>query len=302
MDQVRIISEKLSFVPFNYEYTFFAPQTDRILVQDLLLSLYGAPGVTHPGGSFGISCNNIFFYIDGKDLTLPLLEELRRLLDASDQVRAKKQYSDALDKWISLLTQLNITDTVKERAIAAALLSTQPLSGNLKSLGDAKVGFGGHLHIFNFLYKEVELAPVSLFQVIKAHNNQNPDEKINPLEIKRLTFSSGPCRLFSPNFSTNNIPTGTLSCQFEILVHDTLEDKLDALQSQLALLQKNIETGLTDIRKLLTSDISKKLREIKTSVDDTSRDITIAKFELLNLQKRIDSLENTSQEILKSIN
>ena len=308
MDQIRTISETINFVPYNYEYTFSAPRTDRLLIQDLLLSIHGAPSFTHPGGALGVSCNNVHFYIDGIDFTEPLLENLRINITKEDPKQIKDQYAFALNKWIELEDKMGAaygnSDLQKEKDIVDKLLSTVPLSSTISQLGEValdKYGWGGNLHIFNFLYKEIDIAPVSLQTIIQNYNANHPADKIEPGKIKRLTLSHGPCRLYSTVWNPSNIPAGSLHCLFEIRVHDTLEDRVKELEEQFESMKNDITTALDDIREIIINDTLQAIRDIKFEETNIATKIAQASTELTNHQLQLNAVKDSTQEILKAI-
>lgn len=305
MDLIRTITERITFVPFNYEYAFPVPQTDRNLVKDLLISIYGSPSAHHPGNFVGISCNDVRFYVDGIDLTAAFIESLKILLSGLDQAVLKTQYSVALERWLDLEEKLGAaygtTELAKEREIARQFIETTPLSNNLNKLGDVKGGgWGGNLHIFNFLYRDITLPPVSLVEVVARHNATQPMQ-VEADKIQRLYFSSGPCRLFSMAWTPSNIPVGSLNCLLEIRVHNLLEDRVEKLEKDFQTMQEEITTAIMSIDEKLKTEVNPRLRELKTVIDKASINIAAAENELKNHQNQLKSLDDTTKEIKKAV-
>ncbi len=305
MDLIRTFTERITFVPYNYEYVFPVPQTDRNLVQDLLLSIHGSPAPHHPGAFVGISCNDVRFYADGVDLTASFIQSLKKIISESDQELLKSQYASALTKWLELEEKLGAaygtTDLAKEKGIAKQFIETSPLSDNLNKLGDVKGGgWGGNLHIFNFLYRDISLAPVSLVNVVRMHNATQQNQ-IEPDKIQRLYFSSGPCRLFDSAWTPTNIPVGSLNCLLEIRVHNLLEDRVEKLEKDFQTMQDEITTAIMSIDEKIKTEVNPRLRELKTVVDKAAVNIGAAQNELKNHQTQLKVLDDTTKEIKKAV-
>lgn len=305
MDIIRTISDRITFVPLNYEYAFPVPHTDKNLIQDLLLSLHGSSSPHHPGASIGVSCNDIRFYADGIDLTVSFMEILKKLISSSDQKLLKLQYTTALYKWLEMEEKLGgsygTTDLIKEKEIAKKFIDTSPLSDNLNKLGDVKGGgWGGNLHIFNFLYRDISLPPVSLVDVVNLHNTTQPN-KVQLKEMQRLYFSSGPCRLFDTTWTPSNIPTGTLNCLFEIRIHNLLEDRVEKLEKDFQTMQVEITTAIMSIDERIKNDFRPRLTELKTVVDKAATNISATQTELQNHQNQLKALDDTTKEIKKAV-
>lgn len=305
MDIIRIISERITFVPYNYEYVLPVPQTDRVLVQDVLISIHGSVGTHHPGSSFGVSCNDIRLYANGVDLTAAYIESLKRLLSAKDQAVLKAEYAGALNNWLELEEKLGAAygtpDLAREKEIARQFIETTPLSNNLNKLGDVKGGgWGGNLHMFNFLYRDITLPPVSLIDVVNRHN-ATPQTRVEPKEIQKLCFSSGPCRLFDASWDPANVPAGTLNCLLEIRLHNLLEDRVEKLEKDFQTMQEEITTAIQAIDEKLITEVNPRLREFKTVVDKASVNIAAAHNELKNHQTQLKALDDTTKEIKKAV-
>lgn len=304
MDHIRTINERISFLPYNYEYTFFTPFVDRILVRDVVISTYGSPSLAHPGGRIGVSCNDIHLYIDGIDFTKLFIDALKANIDKRNAADVKKEYAFALEKWLELEEKMGAAygtqDIQKEKQIVQQLLNTTPLSNVLNQLGDTKVGWGGNLHIINFLYNEIELEPVSLVKLVDKHNTLNATQ-IDKQQIKRITFSSGPCRLFSNDWNPLDVPTGGLDCLFEIRYHNLLEDRVEKLEHQMETLQTEISNSLVAIEEAIKIQTNERFRELTAAIQKNTNNISAAQNELKNHQLQLEALKDTTQEILKAI-
>lgn len=234
---------------------------------------------------------------------------MRAKLDTLDQHVLKAQYKRALDAWLDLEGKLGgaypANDLAGERAKAQQLLATVPLSATLDRLGNRRAGWGGHLHIFNFLYTLIEIPPISLHELITRHNAANAGAEIQREDIRTAMFSLGPCRFFNAGWDPRNpLPAGSLSCLIESHHHDPLEDRVTALEEKLAALQAQITGDLKAIRTALSSGgpIQTSLGNAVRRAEEAIAEVGGCRVELDSQEQQLDALAAAVRELRDAVN
>lgn len=288
MNHSRVTSSTTSFRHLSYESTIEPLSVDKGDLIEILISFNGAPFIASDDFS-GKSPNNVRIYYHYRvglnaenqekenefvaDITDSIISEMKRLLDL-DQVKYRSQFKEALDEWLFTVKKLGAQypggDIFEsEIPIAQRLKNLQPLSRNLELLGDQRIGWGGNLHILNFLYSYIDLPPLSLSSVIRHHNlNSNPQISLNSLAQAKLTFSSGRCRKFIPHIDwleSELILGGAITIRLEYQYLDPLVQKV----ATLGLRVDDCETQITSLEQML-SELSEKLSSIGVEVNDHS--------------------------------
>ena len=142
-----------------------------------------------------------------------------------------------LEGWVLLERTLKdeypVQSFDKEKATAEELKQQQPAS-LLSKLGDHAIGFGGALHIFNFLYSQITVEFVSLQKVLLTMFDNFEWQHVFPAN---LTISQGACRLFEPeNFApignTGKAGIGQVVYRIDLLYRNPLENELRELKER----------------------------------------------------------------------
>src|SRR5262249_50756611 len=153
------LSATVMFAPFNFEGVVLLPQDSRALLLDVKCVLHGQPAFLQ--GPLGVGVDDVRVYIDTIEITDAVTSCLRKAIDKADQAKLKAQYRTALDQWLAVEAKLGAShpgDTSHDAEIADKLVNTVPLSTTLDRLGNRKTGASGNLHIFNFLYSQIDIA------------------------------------------------------------------------------------------------------------------------------------------------
>lgn len=184
--------------------------------------------------------DDVRLYIDGTDLTLSYVEVLANGLNSPGYAdKAAEQYEAATQAWIELADAFGADysgDLAKDKARRAELIATRPVGDLLDRLGNiADTGWGGYLHIFHYLYGEVDAPWVSLRDFGKRAG-------IDLLDARRLTASAGPCRIFTPGWSPPR-EMGAVRLQFEIRYAISLLPRIEALEKRF----DELEIDLVDV-------------------------------------------------------
>lgn len=160
-------------------------------------------------------------------------------------------------------------------------------------MGDA--GWGGYLHIFNFLYAQIDTPWVSLAEVGKRAS-------IELANAKRLTVSTGPCRLFTEHWQVPKL-FGALRLQAELQYINPLKLRIETLETRLDELEDDLNGALSDILDAVGPGgaIQKNLRTAQGAIDDSRDDIGRVRTEVGSHSRQIDALQDTTKEIRDAI-
>lgn len=142
-------------------------------------------------------------YFDGEDITTKFTEALSEALTKS--ALARQQYADALQRWMQIfdneapLAGLPAHRIAENRTLASKY-PIQDWGSFFKKLATTNFGYRGSLHPLHYIYRDIQIAPLSLRQVLypSAKDNERP---LNKLRDSRLVISHGPSRLYSKNWS-----------------------------------------------------------------------------------------------------
>jgi hypothetical protein len=249
IDQIRIFSGVVQFDQFHPSTRIPIPNADHGLVNDVVISLHGTtnPYITVAGMPFRCPQAvrvSLFATLEAKpvslDMTDSLLSEIRLALDSQDQKVLANGYQQAALVWLAYAeANLNMAygaDTIsRDRQLTAMLASTQPLSSLMTQLGDRSAGFGGGMHLFNFLYSAVPLPGISLKKILDRSN-------IPLLQLTNLAIE------FAQPVPTAGVSdlSGAVAYQAEVIVHNPIPD-------QLADLGKTLLTAMQEFDKKLQS-------------------------------------------------
>lgn len=303
----KVIENSVLFRPLNYEHITKIPDQDISLLSEINLSINGQP--TYLNEAIGSGLHDLHIYIKGNDITNSVIYVLKNKLDLADQNNLKSEYQLALDGWLSLEEKLgddwppgNILEL--ERNIANTLVNKLPISKNINKLGDNSVGWNGNLHIINFLYKHIKIAPISLQEVIEHFNKNNQIQIIfSELGDSELIFSSGSCRLFANDWNPKKYyPSGVLNYRIEYFYKNPFIDQINDIIKRLT----SLETQYDSLR----TTISNRLKTIATQVGpngvvlkilEGDDDTPIHRIGIKNQVVNINSQLNNCQKVLESL-
>lgn len=287
------LTDSITFGEFAFERVISVLKNEDEL-SDVEFIFFGQPSP--------LTCycpDDIHIYFNHHDLTGHTIKALKRRIDQSDQKLFLSQYKECLDKWLYFEEALGGTlpsldpsfDLTKEREAVETLLNTNPLSDNLKQLGDLNIGWRGTLHLFNFLYNQINLQPLSLKEIISSYN-EVMDNKISfpPSGPWRLTFSSGTCRLYSSSDwnPLTKIHVGSINYRMEFIFSGhKIEKILDQVSKLVGEIYRKLSLGgevYDDVNG--SKETLQKVLDILNNWDN-----------LIGNAKDITSVKNTLEEI-----
>ena len=250
IDQVRIITRFLSFDQVHPRHRILMPNADHGAMEDLVLSVHGAlnPYIAAGGALFHWP-DSVVIEIIGQmgetaysnNVTQSLVAEIQRLLDLQDRSVVMKGYAAGMAAWLQyaetyLATAgLQYTPAIVEhdRKMASTLVEARSPSQLITQLGDRSVGFGGSLHIFNYLYDYIPLPEISLKDILGN----------NKVALSRFSAVGIECEQPVSDGNISRV-AGALVVTLEATIHNPLRD-------QLADLQSTITTSLSEIDQRL---------------------------------------------------
>ena len=196
---MRYLERLLEFVPLRYEHLIPFPLEDRINLEFLWCQVNGAANPPDAGHLIGVFPHDARAYIDGVEVTPSVIVELQKKISARKVADVQAESKSGLDAWFRLGDAIGAAypgDLAKDKALAATLIANHNPATLLDRLGDGRIGAGGALHIFNYLYEHIHIDPISMWDVVKTHDDfggKQIDVKKSP--TPRLVLSMGPCRL-----------------------------------------------------------------------------------------------------------
>ncbi len=302
MDHFRTTSFDLRFGPLNFEHRVALPPHQRELLEDVLMEIRGHP-TTDSERIMGP--DDIRLYFEDVDITAAYVEELKSVIDLQDQDLLRSQYANALDKWIELARALGAAyggDAEADAVRAEELKAVEPLSGLMDRLGNHDAGYSGYLHLFNFLHADCNVPPVSIRKVITRYNDAAGTEVLNSQDLRVLTLSSGPCRLFEDGWTPSAVG-GTIYFRADLRYHNELVDRIAALEERLDELEEFVDEQLQLIVEAVgpDGDLQRALSQARAATRTASEKAEGIERELQSQVAQLDGLKASAQDLRESI-
>jgi hypothetical protein len=298
VNHVRYLEHHLNFAPLNHEGVIAFPLEDRTNLEFVWCQLNGSANPPGAGLARGVFPNDIRVYIDNIEITPSVIVELQKKIASRNVADVQTQYKAALDARLRLETAFGAAypgDTARDTALAAQLSANPTPSSLLNRLGDEQVGSGGSLHIFNFLYEQIIIDPISMWDVVATHNASGGTPiDVKKLDAPRLTLSSGPCRLFDPGFDPFKfVGQGSVRLRLMLSYHDPLEDRVKDLEQKLDRLQRQILTRLDVIANACQDGGTFQLAiaSLKGAVAGLHQDVGKMKADIASATAQISALQ-----------
>jgi hypothetical protein len=161
--------------------------------------------------------------LHGVDVTGHLISQVRAQVDAS--AAARNAYHASIDNWMARCTCAGFVKLKREdHASAVRLKNVTPVSAALHSLGNSFDGWKGNLNMFNFLYTEIPLQPLSL----RSGLGSNWDRVQNATTVV-LSFSAA-----RPDLRSKSVPLGAIAYTAVFKYDNELADDVSLLSSQVS--------------------------------------------------------------------
>jgi hypothetical protein len=299
IDQVRTINKTLAFDQTHDRFRVFVPNVDSGELKDLALSLNGGlnPYFTLSGGLF-LWPDSVQLSIVGQlgstaysqDITSPLLKEMRRLIDLQDRHAVMEAYAAGMADWLRHVETYFTNGTMgytravldRDRALAKSLVEVNAASELLDQMGNRSCGFGGSLHIFNYLYTYVPLSPVSIGKFLDDKTNLSQFSAIG-IGCKQTVGETGISHL-----------SGAVSVGIEATIHNPLREQLADLQTTISSRLVEIDKKLQGNGLIMQSlaDAHDQLTVLKDTIGTFETHLTSSLAELNQLKMSIAGLDH----------
>ena len=274
----------------------------RELLEDVLFELRGHP-TTDSERLKGP--DDVRLYFEDVDVTEVYLEELRSLLDLQNQDDLASEYARSLDNWVSMARKLGAAyggDPEADAERAEELKAVRPVSGLLDRLGNTNAGYAGYLHLFNFLYSDIDVPPVSARKVITRHNTTAGNDEISSADLRVLTISSGPCRLFDNEWKPSHVG-GTVMFRADMRYHNELVDRIVDIEQRLEELEEFVDEQLQNIHKALgpDGDLERAISQARAATRTASDKADSIGRELRSQSAQLDGVKAAAQDLQEAV-
>lgn len=309
-DKVAYLQGETIFEPFRSEVSLAIPAFNKRYIVEgyfaLQTRLDSPP--KHVSSISPNSAEDVHVYFDDVDVTAYYVKVLSSLLDKLDQKELAAAYAEAMGRFIAYADALGgAYDGVISvlRKEAAKLAATKPISSLTAKIGNRSHGHHGHLHLCNFLYGQISCPEVPMTGIVNLYNVEHPKAKINPATIQRVTFSCGPSPTidFSKWQKKAISPGGAALITVALQLHDTLEDVVVELQTQLQQLQDDITSTLESIQESLSANgtIRRTIAQTGVTADQALVSIKAARSDIQSTDAQIGAQTQILSQIKSQV-
>jgi hypothetical protein len=247
-----LLEGRTDFGPFCQSRVVLFPTVQTDVLSDIYIRLWG-----EQNSQSGQSCNGIRLSVIDQsrtetDITADLLREFQSQLD-TQMLTIMPQYITALKAWLDRTKSIRIHRTLFgdlgdiDSQLPLDLVKAEPLRGwnLLGAFGETTDwGWRGGGHIFNFIYNQLDLAPISLNEAISYR--------------LKLTDLIG-MRIIAPNYeraSGSPAGDGSVGYTFEFAFGNNESDLLSeilrkvgtsGLQAQVTLLSQQLQAMMAKV-------------------------------------------------------
>ncbi|MBP9792884.1 MAG: hypothetical protein KBC56_02680 [Flavobacterium sp.] len=258
-DNTNIINRTFDFSPLYREATILIPLKGLTSFKEVEFTFYTRPSYLLSGSvqNFG-GAEDLNFYINGFNLTAGLKKILITRLKKLSVEKLSEQYLFGAKTYCDYINSFDFLDEQykNEYQVAKSYISNIDISSAFEKIGNRKIGIGGNLHLVNFLFRYIDIEPISFSEII-AESGINSKEvyKNNNIIIQISQGISPTLNAFDP---TKFIPTGSIELNLFVKTENPLEKPIKDIFSRLTLLQKQLEMQRTNYLNPL-SDITNKV-------------------------------------------
>jgi chaperonin cofactor prefoldin len=327
MDHLRLETSRVSFDRLNFTQTIWLPTYDA-QKKDLL----DVGIILHGVRSEAFGYTGMRVHLNDHDITKAIIGSHQNGKGLQGKIHAlgaaaRDQYEKAMNDCVKFMDRIASKDIDKttgdiptdedspsrdvQKPIMQKLLAVNPVAKNLDQLGDLEVGWQGNLHIFNYLYTDIAIEPLSLNEIWKDYQAQSGTAvDWKTLDNLRLILSVDPGSLDPIVDGEGNrdypgtIPEGTVLCRLEARYHDPLEDEIEALKKRV----KDLEDRMTKLEgrvSVLEGDVAALKADVailKGDVAALKADVAGLKADMGKLDAKVTTLEARSTAIETDLN
>lgn len=163
------------------------------ILSDINLSLFGHSSPWN-SSEVGNEADDVRVYWNDREITSGVLDQLKYQIDQTDQGIFAAKLKLTFSRYINDSGKMGFPPDFNQIA------STRPFSALLTVLGD-----GTPDNIFNFLYRDLPIQPISMLAVLQESLPGFTGDWSSVLPAL-LTFSSGPCRFYTDGWEPSEHP------------------------------------------------------------------------------------------------
>ncbi len=297
MDHVRLLRSDLAFSAFTYDHQLVIPSFDIDLLQDVRLQFWGEPSQLHP--TYGVYPLDIQFNIGGIDLTPWIKDEVTKKIASRNT--SVSEYASGMREKLDIAKQMGAgygnSDLDAEAEVVDRLASETDLASLLSQFGDRhNFGWGGAFHPFNYLFRTIQIQPVSLASVFAAYNEVNPDSPLSPLDTSTMRVSTGALGTVQSGI---NLPAGRIIILAELRFHNTLKDEFERLENEINELRDQILIELELISDAVgpNGELAVALTDLETEVQTIKDDAADTQVELRSQTQQLAVIKTAVGEL-----
>lgn len=273
-DIKKISNELIDFNSLLREHNIMLPSLDRENLKDIYIKFFGAPSLQPLVTSQALQgVRDLRFYINNVDYSKHLINEIISLLEREDLTVVKDQYLSGGSKWINYLKifsssfQINV---LNEEKLLKNFVDNLNFKEQFQTIGNFKHGFGGNLNIVNFLYKDINLEPISLLNVINRKRLEEGLVKLEDLKSYGLSIyiTQGPTLNLGEHAPETFQPRGRLHLTLESVYFNPIEPLIVEVLDRLKEAQEWIEGQ----RVLYLQPVKSEVETIQINIEKRFKD------------------------------
>lgn len=283
----RIYSGHVDFTALSRESSIAVNAADSPELLDVALTFYTLPTVAPLTPSAGlIGGENYRFFLNEHDVTQSVVATLQTLISAIPRAQIASQYLTGATDYLHLIRSLRIreTETAGDEAAARAFSESPNWPALVAKMGDRQMGWSGNLHPICFIYRYIELPPISLNTVWERHRRSNPAlaATLAQLPLRIMTFGQGPSPREGSFDASASTLGGRLVYQLEAQYENPLKKPLELILKRLKELNQEVES----LRVQYLEPSLTKIEQIDQDVDKLENSVST------RLQQLIDTVNH----------
>jgi len=263
-DNTHIINRTFDFSPLYREVTILVSLKSLSIFKDVEFTFHTRPSylLSSSAQNFG-GAEDLNFYINGFNTTEGLKKVLISRLKKMSKEKLTEQYLNGAKTYCNYINSFDFLQEQykNEYEVAKSFISNIDISSAFEKIGNRKIGISGNLHFVNYLYRYIEIEPISFSEII-SESGISIDEvyKKNNLIIQISQGLSPTMNGFDPK---NYIPAGSIELNLFVRTENPLEKPLKDIFSRLTLLQKQLEMQRTNYLNPLSDTTTKVENDLK---------------------------------------
>ena len=255
-----ILSGRYEFGDMSCECSVELPSLSAQQWQDLELRF-----TTEPSPRSALCPAQLGFFINDTNATNALVEAIIATITEAGFERVRQKYFE-----LAKASQYVEHKSIPARSSFAIYsensylqhIPTSRLRDLIDLTGDTEFGYGQNLSITNFLFKHIDLQPISLLKLAKVVGIELSD-------CRAFTFTYGPYRAFDPGWTPRE-PRGVIAYSIEFVPASDDQAILASIQDQVELIGERLSVNNGPIFANLVA-IKNTLEKLSVLLQDCTR-------------------------------